>query len=257
MAALNAGDGSQILDRANNFGNEEFQRVQKILSACGVASRRESERLITAGRVSVNGVPATLGQSARLGRDDIVVDGVPLKQVGELVYIMLNKPLGYITTMRDDRGRKTVADLVKGLDARVYPIGRLDMNTEGLLLMTNDGQFAQAVAHPSYNITKTYEARVRGDAARAAFLLRQPMEVDSHVVHAVSVELTGRTADVCVLQITINEGRNRQLRKMCAQCGLELISLKRLTIASLGLGTMKTGEWRRLTDEERRSLMNG
>ena len=229
-------------------------RIQKIISAHGVASRREAERMILDGRVTVNGMPATIGQSARFGSDEIAVDGVPLAPAGKLLYIMLNKPRGYITTANDDRGRKTVMELVAGVGARLYPVGRLDMDTEGLLLMTNDGRFANVVAHPSYNKTKTYEARVRGDATAAVEALRRPMEVDSHIVKAVSVQMVEEAGDGGVLRITINEGRNRQLRKMCDQCGLEVRSLKRLSIASLELGVLKTGEWRHLTSAERKSL---
>ena len=228
--------------------------MQKILSAHGVASRRESEKLILAGLVGVNGKQATIGQSARYGYDDITVRGVPLAPKDELVYIMLNKPCGYLTTMSDDRGRKIVTELVEDVGTKVFPVGRLDMNTEGMLLMTNDGSFANYVAHPSYNKTKTYEAHVRGDVINAAEILRLPMSVDSHMVKAVSVVLIKRTAEGGILQITINEGRNRQLRKMCAQCGLVLLSLKRLSIGPLSLGELKPGEWRRLTEEERRSL---
>jgi len=231
------------------------ERLQKILSAHGAASRREAERLILSGQVTVNGETAKIGQSARYGVDEIAVRGAPIGPAAEPVYIMLNKPAGYITTMRDDRGRRTVMDLVKDAGAKVYPVGRLDMDTEGLLLLTNDGQFANAVAHPSFNKAKTYEARVRGDAAGAAVLLRAPIEVDSRIVRAGSVKLAGRTAGGGVLLITINEGRNRQLRKMCAACGLEVLSLKRLSIGPLELGALKTGKWRRLTDEERRSLL--
>jgi len=230
------------------------ERLQKILSAHGAASRREAERMILAGQVTVNGKPAKIGQSAQFGIDDIAVNGIPLAPIFELVYIMLNKPVGYITTMRDDRGRKTVRELVQDAGVKVYPVGRLDMDTEGLLLMTNDGNFANAVAHPSFNKTKTYEARVRGDAVKAAALLRGPIEIDSHVVRAASVTVTERTENGGTLRITIHEGRNRQLRKMCAQCGLELVSLKRLAIGSLELGKLKTGKWRYLTDKERLSL---
>ena len=231
-------------------------RIQKILSAHGVASRREAERLILAGRVAVNGKPASIGQSARFECDDITVDGVPLIPRGESVYIMLNKPRGFITTASDDRNRKTVMDLVMDVGTRVYPIGRLDKDTEGLLLMTNDGQFANAIMHPSYNKAKTYETYVRGDTKRAVHMLRLPLVVDSHQVQAASVVLIKQTANGGVLHITVNEGRNRQIRKMCAQCGLEVVSLKRLSIGSLELGLLKTGKWRSLTEEERQSLFS-
>jgi len=229
-------------------------RIQKILSAHGIASRRQAEQLILAGRVTVNGKPAVIGQSAQFGYDEIAVDCVPLMPVGELVYIMLNKPRGYITTVSDDRGRQTVMDLVTGVGTRVFPVGRLDMDTEGLLLLTNDGHFANAVAHPSNGLMKTYEVRIRGETVGAAKMLCRPMEIDSHIVHAASAVLTERTENGAVLHVTISEGRNRQIRKMCAKCGFEVLSLMRLSIGPLGLGSLETGKWRRLTKKELRSL---
>jgi 23S rRNA pseudouridine2605 synthase len=209
-------------------------RIQKILSAHGVASRRKAEALILEGRVTVNGLKAELGR--------------------ELVYIMLNKPRGYVTTMSDERGRKTVMSLLTDLDARVFPVGRLDINSEGLLLLTNDGLFANTVAHPSFNKAKTYEVRVRGDAAGAVGPLGRPMELDFHMILAEGVTLAKRTADGGILRITISEGRNRQIRKMCANCGLDVVSLKRVSIGSLALGELRTGKWRHLTKEELRNM---
>jgi len=219
-----------------------------------VASRREAERLIETGRVTVNGQRAQLGQSAEFGRDAIEVDGAPLRPRRENVYIMLNKPPGFVTTVRDERGRKTVMSLVKGVNARVYPVGRLDMYSEGLLLLTSDGQFANAVAHPSNSKKKTYEARISGDAAGAVQLLRRPMQIDSCLVRAADVSLLQQEEDGGVLQITVHEGRNRQIRKMCALCGIKLLSLKRTSIGAVRLGSLESGRWRSLTDEEIRSL---
>ena len=229
-------------------------RIQKILSAHGVASRREAERMIQDGRVSVNGIPAALGQSALPGTDIIAVDGIPLSRKDDLVYIALNKPRGYVTTVSDERGRQTVISLVSGAGVRVYPVGRLDMDTEGLLLLTNDGQFANAVAHPSSCITKTYEAHVRGDVTGAAVLMRSSMEIDSRMIRAVSVELVEKTGSGGILRITVDEGRNRQIRKMCALCGLEIRLLRRISIGSVTLGLLETGKWRYLTENERNSL---
>ena len=226
------------------------ERIQKILSSYGIASRREAERMILAGRVTVDGIPAVLGQSAQPGIDDIVVDGAPLARRAANTYIMLNKPRGYVTTMNDEHGRKTVASLVSDAGVRVYPIGRLDINSEGLLLMTNDGAFANTVAHPSSNTSKTYEVSVSGDVAEAISALSSSMMVDSHVVCAASVVLKKRTERGGVLCISIHEGRNRQIRKMCAQCGLEVLSLKRVSIGEVRLGSLKTGQWRYLTQEE-------
>jgi len=235
-------------------GMPKPERIQKILSAHGVASRREAERLVESGRVTVNGQRAELGQSAVPGRDAIEVDGAPLRPKSEYVYIMLNKPPGFVTTVRDERGRKTVMGLVRGVGARVYPVGRLDMYSEGLLLLTNDGQFANAVAHPSNNKKKTYEARIAGDASGAVQLLRRPMQIDSCLVKAADVSLLQRTEDGGTLQITVHEGRNRQIRKMCALCGIKVLSLKRTSIGALRLGQLEAGRWRHLTDEEIKSL---
>jgi len=230
------------------------ERIQKILSAHGLVSRRGAEKLILEGRVTVNGSVAALGQSAEHGIDDIAVDGVSLTPKGEMVYIMLNKPRGYVTTKSDERGRKTVMDLVQ-CPAGAYPVGRLDINSEGLLLLTNDGHFAYNVAHPSHNHTKTYEMRVRGDAGKAARLLRRPMEIDSHEVCAVDVRLLEKKPDGGLIRITIAEGRNRQIRKMCGLCGLTVLSLKRVSIGDLGIGGLKPGEWRHLTEDEIKSFI--
>ena len=234
--------------------SESPARLQKILSAHGAASRREAERMIQDGRVTVNGITAVIGQSAQYGRDEILVDGIPLEPGEEPVYIMLNKPRGYITTRNDERGRMTVMSLVHDADAKLYPVGRLDMDSEGLLLMTNDGNFAAVVAHPSYEKRKTYEVHVRGNASAALSALRCPIEIDSHTVQAASVDILKRTGNFTVLRMTINEGRNRQIRKMCAQCGLEVHSLKRVSIGTLELGSLKSGHWRHLTEDEVRSL---
>ena len=231
------------------------ERIQKILSAHGIASRREAEKMILDGRVTVGGVPAELGQSAEIGIDEIAVDGVPLTANISPVYIMLNKPLGYVTTMSDEHGRKTVVELVSDVGARVYPVGRLDMDSEGLLLMTNDGSFANMVSHPSNNITKTYEVAIKGDTEGAVAMLGRPMKIDSHTVRAVSVVRSARDGDRDILTITISEGRNRQIRKMCALCGLQVRSLKRVSIGGVELGELQSGRWRYLTREEVWSLI--
>jgi len=212
--------------------------------------------MIKDGRVTVNGNTASLGQSALYGFDDIKVDGVCLKPKEKRVYIMLNKPRGYLTAAKDDRGRKTVMSLVDGAGVRVYPVGRLDMDSEGLLLFTNDGSFAATVAHPSSSKPKVYEVRVRGDVSAALPALRRPMEIDSHTVCAESVEILGKHSGTPGLRMTIVEGRNRQIRKMCSLSGLEVCSLKRVAIGSLELGKLETGKWRHLTEEEVRALID-
>ena len=228
--------------------------MQKILSAYGITSRRAAETLILEGRVCVNGVTATLGQSARPYIDEITVDGVLVAGNAEHVYIMLNKPVGYLTTARDDRGRKTVMELIADLGVRVYPVGRLDYNSEGLLLFTNDGHFANAVSHPSRGKIKTYEVLVRGDAVKAAKLLSEPVRVDGHLLQAVNALVILESADGGVLEITIAEGKNRQIRKMCAACGVSVRALKRVSIGAVELDSLETGKWRFLTEEEVRSL---
>jgi len=227
------------------------ERLQKILSAQGIASRREAEKLIINGCVSVNGIKAQLGQSADIDLDEIKVNGIILSHVPKLLYIMLNKPRGYITTVSDDRGRKTVMDLVSELGERIYPVGRLDMESEGLLLMTNDGNFANIVAHPSREKLKTYEVKVRGNVSDAIAVLKKPMTVDTHLVHAGNVKLIKQTSKDAILEISIGEGRNRQIRKMCKNVKLEVLSLKRISIDSVKLGSLKPGKWRHLTDSER------
>ena len=228
------------------------ERLQKLISAAGLASRRRAEELLRAGRVCVNGVPAALGQSADPDADSITVDGVPLRFSGEKHYILLNKPRGYVTTLSDEKGRPTVAQLVADAGARVYPVGRLDMDSDGLLLLTDDGALANALMHPRHEIQKVYCAQVRGDVAAALPILRAPMEIDGVRVCADGVEPAGEGA----LTITIHEGRNRQVRKMCAAAGLSVTRLTRLSEGPLALGDMPVGTWRPLTENEISALQN-
>lgn len=231
------------------------ERLQKIISAAGLMSRRAAEECISAGHVSVNGITAALGDKADPQRDSILVDGAPLPSTGEKVYIMLNKPKGYVTTMRDEKGRKNVSELVKDAGTRVYPVGRLDMYSEGLLLMTNDGDFANRMMHPSHNVTKTYHTWVQGQSIeRAMECLRQPMELDGYVTHPAEVELVELFPGGAVLAISIHEGRNRQVRKMCDAVGLKVTKLRRVSEAGLTLGGLKSGQWRYLTAEELQQL---
>ena len=233
------------------------ERIQKILSAHGVASRREAERMIVAGRVHINGIQATVGQSAEIGIDEIFVDGEQLSDRDEFIYLMLNKPYGYLTTVKDTRGRKTVMDLITGTGCRVYPVGRLDLNSEGLLLFTNDGEFANSMMHPSFDKLKTYEVEVSGDVLNAVKRLQEPVKIDELIVQAHSAELMKAVDDGGILNISISEGRNRQIRKMCSVCGLKVKSLKRISIGSLKLGDLESGQWRFLTKEEVTALGKG
>ncbi|MBQ9413324.1 MAG: rRNA pseudouridine synthase [Oscillospiraceae bacterium] len=226
------------------------ERLQKLISAAGLCSRRASEGLIAAGRVTVNGISAALGQRADPERDDIRVDGAPLPAPAERVCLMLHKPRGYVSTARDQFGRPCVADLVRGAGRRLYPVGRLDYDSEGLLLMTDDGALAQALTHPSHRVDKVYRVRVAGNADDALPVLRGPMELDGRTVRAGAVTLL-RPEE---LEITIHEGRNRQVRRMCEMAGLRVLRLVRVAEGPLRLGALPPGQWRPLTADERRAL---
>ena len=232
------------------------ERLQKIISASGLMSRRAAEELIAAGKVSVNGVTAALGDKAEAGIDRILVDGKALPSAGEKLYIMLNKPRGYVTTLSDEKGRKNVSELVKELGTRLYPVGRLDMYSEGLLLMTNDGDFANRLMHPSHQVDKCYHTWVKGeDMGWAVELLRCPMEIDGYVTSPAQVDILELKGEEALLGITIHEGRNRQVRKMCEVAGLKVTKLVRVSEGGVELGALKSGKWRRLTEEELAMLL--
>lgn len=231
------------------------ERLQKIIAARGGLSRRAAESLIAEGRVTVNGAPAALGCKADAERDTIAVDGKALGAAeGKKYYIMLNKPVGYVTTMRDERGRRSVAELVGDVPARVYPVGRLDINSEGLLLMTNDGEFANLVMHPSNMKEKTYRVTVTGDIDSGLRRLCEPMELDGRQLAKPKVRLLRREGGVAAVDITIHEGRNRQIRRMCDIAGLRVGRLTRISVGKVRLGGLKKGTWRYLTDAEVESL---
>lgn len=232
------------------------ERLQKLISASGLMSRRAAEALISEGRVAVNGTVARLGDKADAAIDDIRIDGRALPGVGEKLYIMLNKPKGYVTTMHDEKGRRSVVELVDGLD-RVYPVGRLDMNSEGLLIMTNDGEFANILMHPSHEIKKTYRTWVQGeDVGVSIEYLREAMEIDGCIVQADNVDIDAPIPGGAILRITISEGRNRQVRKMCQACGLRVTRLMRISEGPLTLGTLPAGKWRHLTGSEIKAILN-
>ncbi|MDR3311197.1 MAG: rRNA pseudouridine synthase [Oscillospiraceae bacterium] len=228
------------------------ERIQKIISARGAASRREAEKMIADGRVTKNGAPVRTGDTADAESDDIRIDGKSLPERSDFVYIVLNKPRGYITSMSDDRGRKTVAELVRDAGVRVYPVGRLDINSEGLLLMTNDGELTNRLTHPSFGVRKTYEVALRELPDGAAEAMAQPITLDDGaVVRAAEVEPYAGG-----LRVTITEGRNRQVRRMCAACGLYVTRLVRVSEGGVALGSLRSGKWRRLTAAET-ALLHG
>jgi 23S rRNA pseudouridine2605 synthase len=227
------------------------ERIQKLISAAGLASRRAAEKMILEGRVKVNGQTAVLGQCADLSTDVITVDGVPLPAPASRVYIMLNKPRGYVTTLKDEKGRKTVADLVSDAGTRLYPVGRLDMDSEGLLIMTNDGDTANALMHPAYKVKKTYLVTVTsGDIDSAVRLMSGEMVIDGYRIRPAQVRVVSRDKNGAVLSVTIGEGRNRQVRKMCAKAGLTVKRLLRIRQGELSLGDLPPGKWRCLTKDE-------
>ena len=226
------------------------ERLQKLISAAGIASRRKAEELIVQGRVRVNGNTAKLGDTADRREDVIEVDGRPLPKLPQKRYLMLHKPRGFVTTLSDEQGRRTVAELVADCGERVYPVGRLDLGSEGLLLMTNDGELANRMMHPRHEVNKTYLTYVTGFADGADELLRRPIELDGRPIREPSVRLLSRKGDVAVLEIVIHEGRNRQVRRMCEAAGLKVTRLRRIAEGSLQLGDLPLGKWRDLTEEE-------
>jgi len=233
------------------------ERLQKLISAAGLMSRRAAEEAISAGRVSVNGKRAARGDKADPETDEITVDGKALPRETEKLYLMLNKPRGYVTTLSDEKGRKNVTELLGDLGRRVYPVGRLDMYSEGLLLMTNDGDFANRVMHPSHEVSKVYHTWVTGEnVEKSAHALRRPMEIDGCTVHAKGVDIVQGFPGRALLSITICEGRNRQVRKMCEKVGLKVTRLQRVAEGALELGNLKSGTWRHLTKGEVRSLLS-
>ena len=228
-----------------------LQRLQKCISEAGVASRRAAEQMIEAGRVTVNGVPAALGQKADPETDEIRIDGRLLPRRERNVYIMLHKPRGYVTTMRDEQGRRTVAELVQDVGVRVYPVGRLDLDSEGLLLMTNDGAAANGVMHPSHAVDKIYYVTVSGaPLEKAAEAMRAMTDLEGEPIAPPQV----RVLDEERLAVTIHEGKNREVRRLCAAAGLAVHRLVRVQEGSLKLGDLKRGTWRHLTEAEIKAL---
>ena len=231
-------------------------RIQKMIADSGYCSRRKAEELISQGRVKLNGRPVKLGDKCG-SRDLITIDGerlyAPRKK--NLVYLMLNKPRGYVTTVSDELDRRCVMDLLTDVEERVYPVGRLDRNSEGLLLFTNDGEFANSIMHPSRHISKTYRVTVRPDISDEQLVkMSEGIEIDGKKTLPATVIVKEKQEGRVVLLITIKEGRNRQIRKMCEAVGLEVARLRRISIGPLKLGMLKPGTWRELTAEELRAL---
>ncbi len=230
-------------------------RLQKHLADCGVASRRKSEELIENRKVKVNGRVASIGDKVDPIRDKITVAGKAVIPVNKKVYIMLHKPRGFVTTVSDELGRKCVTDLVKDVGVRVFPVGRLDKDSEGLLLMTNDGEFANNLTHPSKHVNKTYRTTVKGEVGDEQLLhLAEGVEIDGKMTLPCDCFVAERKSDRTVLIFIIHEGRNRQIRKMCEAVGLEVLRLKRTEIAGVKLGMLPQGKWRDLNEREMKRL---
>lgn len=231
-------------------------RLQKILSAAGICSRRKAEEYITAGRVTVNGQPASLGDRADPERDVVALDGKEVIRSGQRTVLMLYKPRGVVTTLSDEKGRKNVADLVKDCPVRVWPVGRLDMDSEGLLLLTDDGELTNTLIHPRHEVEKEYLVWVTGFTAEGAERLAQPMTLDGQALRPAQVKVLRREGERTVLSVTIHEGKNRQVRRMCAFCGMTVRRLKRIREGKLYLDkTLRPGQWRNLTQEELDTLL--
>ena len=231
-------------------------RLQKFLAESGVASRRKSEELIDQGKVKVNGKVAMIGDKIDPKKDTVTVSGKKIVKTKTFTYIVLHKPRGFITTMSDEKDRKCVAELIKDVDGRVYPVGRLDKDSEGMLLFTNDGAFANAMTHPTKHVPKTYRVTVRPSISEEQITaLTQGVIIEDRKTAPAEVRVITKEEGRVVLEIILYEGRNRQIRKMCEEVGLEVARLKRTQIGSIKLGMLKQGAWRHLTEDEVRKLM--
>ena len=233
-------------------------RLQKFFTECGIMSRRAAEAEIEAGKVTVNGKRAEVGDKVDPAADVVAYKGKILEYPhGEHIYIMLHKPRGYLTSMSDDRGRKCISELVCDLDARVYPIGRLDLNSEGLLLLTDDGELANVLTHPRHSVGKIYNVSVRGEINTEKLdILRAPMVIDGYKTKGAEVEIIEKHDGGAKLKITLHEGRNRQIRKMCEQVDLKVSRLCRVQIGEIRLGGLALGKWRFLDKTQVKYLKN-
>lgn len=233
------------------------ERLQKLIASAGLCARRTAEEWIAAGRVCVNGAVASLGDRADPETDTVTVDGAPLPGKPGAVYLMLNKPRGYVTTLSDEYGRRTAAELVADCGVRVYPVGRLDRDSEGLLLFTNDGELTQRLLHPRHQVDKVYLVTVRGDIRGAAERLMAITQLDGEPIAPAQAAEVTRHEGQAMLRVTIHQGKNRQVRRMCAQIGLHVVRLQRIQEDSLLLGDLPAGKWRYLTDQELQGLRGG
>ena len=238
----------------------EEVRIQKYLSECGVVSRRAAEKAIENGEVTVNGEKAEIGQKIRPDKDKVRYRNRPVamtRKDSKRIYLLVYKPVGYVTTMKDEMGRKCVKELVSGLGKRVYPVGRLDKDSEGLLIMTNDGELTNKLTHPRHKIPKIYHVRVAGEiSADDLRALSSPMVIDDYEIHPVKCEIVKRSNEHTVIRMTLYEGRNRQIRKMCEQVGLEIEKLKRVAIGNITLGDLRPGKFRNMTLSQIKYLKN-
>ena len=233
-------------------------RLQKYLSACGVCSRRTAEEWITAGRITVDGIVASLGDSVpESGEHTVCVDGVKITFPTANTYILLNKPSGYVTTAKDEKGRPTVLDLVSECPARVYPVGRLDLMSEGLLLLTDDGELTQKLTHPSHKVIKVYRVSVTGsDVRRSSNLMTKPIVYNGVRYAAAEVAIIQNNGTSGVIDVKIHEGKNHEVRNMCAAAGLHVKRLQRISEGGVELGNVPLGRWRYLTSVEVQKLIN-
>lgn len=238
----------------------ELIRLQKFFTDCDILSRRAAEEEIKNGKVLVNGIRAEIGQKIDPENDVVEYDGKVIKPPAKTIYkyIMLNKPRGYLSTVTDDKGRHTVTELVQDAHARLYPVGRLDMDSEGLLLMTNDGELTNKLTHPKHEIPKIYHVKIEGKvSAEQRRALASPMEIDGYKILPVKTEIVTAKNEYTVLRMTLYEGRNRQIRKMCEAQGLNILRLCRVAIGSLELGNLAPGKWRYLTKSQVEYLKQG
>lgn len=226
-----------------------------MLSECGVSSRRRAEEIVRKGRVTVNGSLAKIGDKVDPKKDKIKVDGKDVVREDNNYYIMLHKPRGFISTMSDEKNRKCVAQLISDAPARVYPVGRLDKNSEGMLIMTNDGNFANSIMHPSNHVDKKYRVTVRPKVTEEQIIkMCTGIKSEGAVLSAKDVVVLKNESDKTILEITLTEGKNRHIRKMCEALNLDVARLKRTSIGTVKLGMLKPGKWRELTQEELRGL---